>query len=58
LGAKVGLFTAALDDCIAGLVGRRGLFPFRLDSPGKGTEGIRHYSHLHGLLPKLGFFLG
>src|SRR6185503_4471229 len=25
---------------------------------GSGTEGIRHYSHLHGLLPRFGFFAG
>ena len=27
-------------------------------SAGKGVEGIRQYSHLHGLAPRLGFFLG
>ena len=30
----------------------------RLDTADKGTEGIRAYSHLHGLLPRLGFFVG
>jgi hypothetical protein len=30
--------------------------PLRSASPD--TEGLRHYSHLHGLLPRLGFFLG
>lgn len=58
LGAKVGLFTAALDDRVRGVAAVCGLYPFRLDTPEKGTEGIRHYSHLHGLIPKLGFFLG
>jgi dienelactone hydrolase len=58
LGAKVGLFTAALDDRVRGAAAVCGLYPFRLDAPEKGTEGIRHYSHLHGLIPKLGFFLG
>jgi hypothetical protein len=29
---------------------------FRDDS--KGTEGISSYSHLHGLIPRLGFFNG
>jgi len=24
----------------------------------RGTEGLRHYSHIHGLLPRLGFFVG
>lgn len=58
LGAKVGLLTAALDDRVKGVVAVSGLSPLRLDSPEKGTEGIRHYSHLHGLIPKLGFFVG
>jgi hypothetical protein len=35
-----------------------GLDALRLDSPKKGTEGIRHYSHLHGLMPRLGYFIG
>ena len=30
----------------------------RLNTPDKGTEGIKAYSHLHGLLPRLGFFVG
>jgi pimeloyl-ACP methyl ester carboxylesterase len=58
LGAKVGLLTAALEERVKGVVAVSGLFPLRLDAPEKGTEGIRHYSHLHGLLPKLGFFIG
>jgi dienelactone hydrolase len=58
LGAKVGLLTAALDERVKGLVAVSGVDALRLDQPEKGTEGLRHYSHLHGLLPKLGFFLG
>ena len=58
LGGKVGLLTAAFDDRIKGLVSICGFDPLRLDTPDKGTEGIRHYSHLHGLLPRLGFFVG
>jgi pimeloyl-ACP methyl ester carboxylesterase len=58
LGAKVGLFTAALDDRVQGVVAVAGVDALRLDRPEKGTEGLRHYSHLHGLLPKLGFFAG
>ena len=30
----------------------------RLDRQDRGTEGIKAYSHLHGLLPRLGFFVG
>ena len=50
--------TAAFDGRIKGLVSICGLDPLRLDTADKGTEGIRHYSHLHGLLPRLGFFIG
>ena len=57
LGAKVGLLAAALDDQVAGVVAVSGVFPFRLHEPEDGTEGIEHYSHLHGLLPQLGFFV-
>ncbi|MFB3826796.1 MAG: alpha/beta hydrolase family protein [Bryobacteraceae bacterium] len=58
LGAKVALMTAALDSRIAGLATVCGVDPLRLDTPDRGVEGIRHYSHLHGLLPRLGFFAG
>jgi pimeloyl-ACP methyl ester carboxylesterase len=58
LGAKVGLVTAALDDRVKALAAVCGVDPLRLDTADKGTEGIRHYSHLHGTLPKLGFFVG
>ena len=58
LGAKVGLLAAALDERVRGLAAVCGFDPLRLDTPAKGTEGIRHYSHLHGLIPKLGFFIG
>jgi pimeloyl-ACP methyl ester carboxylesterase len=58
LGGKVGLLTAAFDDRIKGLASVCGFDPLRLGTFDKGTEGIRHYSHLHGLLPNLGFFVG
>jgi pimeloyl-ACP methyl ester carboxylesterase len=58
LGAKVGLITAALDDRIKGLAAVCGVDALRLDTAAKGTEGVKHYSHLHGLLPRLGFFVG
>jgi dienelactone hydrolase len=58
LGGKVGLLTAAFDDRVKGLVSVCGFDPLRLDTQDKGVEGIRHYSHLHGLLPRLGFFVG
>lgn len=57
LGATVGLYTAALDNRISSLVSISGYTPMRTDVPEKGTEGIKAYSHLHGLIPKLGFFV-
>ena len=58
LGAKVGLLAAALDKRVKALAAINGFDPLRLDTADKGTEGIRHYSHLHGLMPRLGFFVG
>ena len=58
LGATVGLYAAALDERIAGVVSVAGFTPMRLNTPEKGTEGIMTFSHLHGLLPRLGFFVG
>ncbi len=58
LGGLVGLYTASVDDRVAGVVSVCGFTPMRLDTREKGTEGIRRYSHLHGLLPRLGFFDG
>lgn len=58
LGATVGLYSAALDERIAGVVSVCGFTPMRLDKQDRGTEGIKAYSHLHGLLPRLGFFVG
>lgn len=58
LGATVGLYATALDERIAGLVSVSGFTPMRLNTSDKGTEGVRAYSHLHGLLPRLGFFVG
>jgi pimeloyl-ACP methyl ester carboxylesterase len=56
LGGMVGLYSAALDNRIAGVASVSGFTPMRLNKKGKTAEGIYGYSHLHGLLPKLGFF--
>lgn len=58
LGAKIGLLTAGVEDRVKGLVSICGIDPLRLDTAEKGVEGIRQYSHLHGLMPRLGFFEG
>lgn len=56
LGGTVALFTAALDNRIKGTAVVSAFDSWRTDN--KETEGIRHFSHLHGLLPRLGFFIG
>ena len=58
LGGKVGLLTAALDERVKAVASVCGFDPLQHTAPGDGTEGVRHYSHLHGLLPRLGFFAG
>ena len=58
LGATVGLFTTAMDERVAGMVSVAGFTPMRLNTLDRGTEGIKSFSHLHGLLPRLGFFVG
>jgi dienelactone hydrolase len=57
LGGKVALWTAALEPRVKAAVSIAGFTPLRT-SAGKGIEGIRQYSHLHGLVPRFGFFLG
>jgi pimeloyl-ACP methyl ester carboxylesterase len=58
LGATVGLYSTALDERIAGVVSIAGFAPMRTGTAGHGMEAIQAYSHLHGLLPRLGFFVG
>src|SRR5690606_35597001 len=58
LGATVGLYAAAVDERIAGAISVAGFTPMRSNTLDRGTEGIKAYSHLHGLLPRLGFFVG
>jgi dienelactone hydrolase len=56
LGGTVALFTAALDPHVKGVAAVSGFSSLRHDN--EGTEGIKHYSDLHGLIPRLGFFIG
>jgi len=58
LGGMVGVFTAALDDRVAGVASVAGFTPFRTDTAASGTGGIRRWSHLYGWLPRLGAFVG
>ncbi len=57
LGGTVALFTAALDHRVAGTAVSCAFTPWR-DTGNQDIEGIRAYSHLYGLLPRLGFFTG
>ncbi len=56
LGGKVALFTAALEPRIRAVASLAAFTPLR--TADATTEGIGHYSHLHGLLPRLRFYIG
>jgi len=58
LGGTTALFAAAQDSRIAGVVSVAGFTPMRKSNIERGTEGIISFSHMHGLLPRLGFFVG
>lgn len=58
LGARVALWTAAQEPTITGIAMVGGFQPLKLSKPDDGSEGIRHFSHLHGLMPRMGFYLG
>ncbi len=58
LGATVGLLATALDERISGMASVCGFTPLRPGTQDKEIEGVRAFSHLHGLLPRLGFFTG
>ena len=57
LGGKVAIWTAALEPRVKGVVSIAAFSPLRL-SAGRGIEGIKQYSHLHGLVPRFGYYLG
>ncbi len=58
MGGAVGIYTAALDSRVKGLVSICGFTPMRSDTADRGTGGIARYSHEHPLIPRLGFFVG
>ncbi len=58
LGGKLGLVTAALDERVKAVGAVCCVDPLQHTAPEDGTEGVLHYSQLHGLLPRLGFFAG
>src|SRR5690606_26323022 len=56
LGGTVSLFTAALEPRIAGIAVASAFTPLRTASDN--VEGAKAYSHLYGLMPRLGYFVG
>lgn len=58
IGGTVGLYTAALDSRVAGVVSISGFTPMRTDTVERGTGGVARYSQERGLIPRLGFFVG
>ncbi|MGV8093453.1 MAG: alpha/beta fold hydrolase [Mangrovibacterium sp.] len=58
MGGTLGLYAAALDERISGVVAICGFTPMRTDMPDKGMSGMTRYSHLYGLIPRLGLFAG
>jgi pimeloyl-ACP methyl ester carboxylesterase len=53
LGGKVAVWTAAFDERPRAAVAIGAITPLRTS---RHVEGVRTYSHLHGLLPRLGLF--
>jgi dienelactone hydrolase len=58
MGGAVGLYTAALDTRVKGVVSICGFTPMRTDTADRGTGGVARYSQERGLIPRLGFFVG
>jgi len=58
MGGMVGLYSAALDPRVKGVVSISGFTPMRTDTASKGTGGIARYSEIHPMMPRLGFFIG
>jgi pimeloyl-ACP methyl ester carboxylesterase len=58
LGGTVGIYTAALDQRVKGVVAICGFTPMRSDTADRGTGGVARYSLERGLIPRLGFFVG
>ena len=58
LGGMVGMYAAALDPRIQGLVSICGFTPMRTDTADQGTGGLARFSVERGLIPRLGFFVG
>lgn len=58
LGGTVSLYSAALDDRIKAVAAFGAFSPLRTATEDKGVPGLQKYSHIHGLQPRFGFFVG
>ncbi|WP_119081072.1 alpha/beta fold hydrolase [Chitinophaga alhagiae] len=54
IGGSLSLITAALDQRVAGVATVAAFSPWRTSN--KQYESLRTYAHLHGFIPRLGFF--
>ena len=58
LGGNVALYSAALNEKVAGVVSICGFTPMRTDTAEKGTGGVARYAMDRPLIPRLGLFIG
>lgn len=58
MGGSISLFTAVLEEKIAGLAVVAAFSPWKAQSRNHGITGPKAYSHLYGLIPILGYFDG
>ena len=58
MGGTVGIYTAALDARVNGVVSICGFTPMRTDTMDRGDGGVGRYSQERGLIPRLGLFIG
>ena len=56
IGGSVALMTAARDERVAGVAAVAAFSPWRESNTQ--VESLKTYSHMHGFIPKLGFFAG
>jgi pimeloyl-ACP methyl ester carboxylesterase len=58
IGGTVALYTAALDQRVAGVICAASFTPMRTDTAATGTGGIARFAYVKDILPRLGFFVG
>lgn len=58
MGGTLGLYAAAFDPRIRSVVSVCGFTPMRTDTAERGMSGATRYSHLYGLIPRIGLYAG